>query len=146
MEKKNDMFNDTVNTLFQGMDGFVSTKTVVGDAIHIGDTIIVPLVNVTFGVAAGAFRGEKKLNSGGGLGGKLSPSAVLVIHNGVTRMISVDNNSGVEKILDMIPDFVEKFTSKKDGKNQDPEARAKASEKMEDMLSEAVNTATVEEE
>ena len=63
MEKNNEVFNETVNTLFQGMDGFISTKTVVGDAIHIGDTIIVPLVNVTFGVAAGAFRAEKKNNS-----------------------------------------------------------------------------------
>ena len=121
MEKNNEVFNETVNTLFQGMDGFISTKTVVGDAIYIGDTILVPLVNVTFGVAAGAFRGERKNNSGGGMGGKLTPSAVLVIHNGVTRMISVDRNSGIEKILDMVPDFVDKFTSRKNGSNQDPE-------------------------
>ena len=45
MEKNNEVFNETVNTLFQGMDGFISTKTVVGDAIYIGDTILVPLVN-----------------------------------------------------------------------------------------------------
>ncbi len=139
MEKKNEIFNDTVNTLFQGMDGFVSTKTVVGDAIHIGDTIIVPLVNVTFGVGAGAFRGEKKLNSGGGLGGKMSPTAVLVIHNGVTRMISVENSTGIEKILDMIPDFVEKFSARKERKKQDPEAREQAAREMGDMLSEAVS-------
>lgn len=139
MDKKNEVFNDTVNSLFQGMDGFVSTKTVVGDAIHIGDTIIVPLVNVTFGVAAGAFKDEKKINSGGGLGGKLSPSAVLVIHNGVTRMISVDRNSGIEKILDMIPDFVDKFANRKERKNQDPEARQQAAQEMEEMLNEAVN-------
>ena len=116
MEKNNEVFNETVNTLFQGMDGFISTKTVVGDAIYIGDTILVPLVNVTFGVAAGAFRGERKNNSGGGMGGKLTPSAVLVIHNGVTRMISVDRNSGIEKILDMVPDMVDKFTGGKDSK------------------------------
>ena len=139
MENKNQVFNDTVNTLFQGMDGFVSTKTVVGDAIHIGDTIIVPFVNVTFGVAAGAFRGEKKLNSGGGLGGNMTPSAVLVIHNGVTRMISVDSHSGIEKILDMIPDFVEKFSSNKKRQEQDPDARERAAEEMEEMFSEAVN-------
>lgn len=139
MENKNEVFNDTVNTLFQGMDGFVSTKTVVGEAIHIGDTIIVPLVNVTFGVAAGAFRGERKQNSGGGLGGKLSPSAVLVIHNGVTRMVSVENSTGIEKILDMIPDFVDKFSSRNVRKKQEPEAREKAAKKMGDMLSEAVN-------
>ena len=140
MESKNQVFNETVNTLFQGMDGFVSTKTVVGDAIHIGETIIVPLVPVTFGVAAGAFRGEKKLNSGGGLGGKMTPSAVLVIHNGVTRMISVDSHSGIEKILDMIPDFVEKFTPNKKNKDQDPQAREMAAKEMEEMLSDAVNS------
>ena len=109
MEKNNEVFNETVNTLFQGMDGFISTKTVVGDAIHIGDTIIVPLVNVTFGVAAGAFRAEKKNNSGGGMGGKLTPSAVLVIQNGTTKLVNIKNQDGVTKILDMVPDFVNRF-------------------------------------
>ena len=48
-------FQNTVEALFRGMDSFITTKTVVGDAIHIGDTIILPLVDVTFGVGAGAF-------------------------------------------------------------------------------------------
>ena len=64
MEKENN-FKDTVNSLFKGMDGFVSAKTVVGDAIHVGDTIILPLVDVSFGVGAGAFEGDKKNNGGG---------------------------------------------------------------------------------
>ena len=59
-------FEKTVESLFKGMDGFITTKTVVGDAIHIGDTIILPLVDVSFGVGAGAFSGEKKNNAGGG--------------------------------------------------------------------------------
>ena len=42
-------FNNTVESLFKGMDSFITTKTVVGDAIHIGDTIILPLVDVSFG-------------------------------------------------------------------------------------------------
>ena len=73
-------FKDTVNSLFKGMDAFISAKTVVGDAIHVGDTIILPLVDVSFGVGAGAFEGDKKSNGGGGMTGKLTPSAVLVIH------------------------------------------------------------------
>ena len=53
---------------------FISAKTVVGDAIHVGDTIILPLVDVSFGVGAGAFEGDKKSNGGGGNGtGKLDP-------------------------------------------------------------------------
>ena len=30
-------FHTTVESLFKGMDSFITTKTVVGDAIHIGD-------------------------------------------------------------------------------------------------------------
>ena len=54
-------FHTTVESLFKGMDSFITTKTVVGDAIHIGDTIILPLVDVSFGVAAGAFSQERKI-------------------------------------------------------------------------------------
>ena len=107
-------FNNTVESLFKGMDSFITTKTVVGDAIHIGDTIILPLVDVSFGVAAGAFSQEKKNNGAGGMGGKINPSAVLVIQNGVTKLVNINNQDGMTKILDMVPDFINKFTSGKD--------------------------------
>ena len=107
-------FNNTVESLFKGMDSFIITKTVVGDAIHIGDTIILPLVDVSFGVAAGAFSQEKKNNGAGGMGGKINPSAVLVIQNGVTKLVNIKNQDGMTKILDMVPDFINKFTSGKD--------------------------------
>lgn len=107
-------FNNTVESLFKGMDSFITTKTVVGDAIHIGDTIILPLVDVSFGVAAGAFSQEKKNNGAGGMGGKINPSAVLVIQNGVTKLVNIKNQDGMTKILYMVPDFINKFTSGKD--------------------------------
>ena len=107
-------FNNTVESLFKGMDSFITTKTVVGDAIHIGDTIILPLVDVSFGVAAGAFSQEKKNNGAGGMGGKINPSAVLVIQNGVTKLVNIKNQDGMTKILDMVPDFINKFTSGND--------------------------------
>lgn len=107
-------FNNTVESLFKGMDSFITTKTVVGDAIHIGDTIILPLVDVSFGVAAGAFSQEKKNNGAGGMGGKINPSAVLVIQNGVTKLVNIKIQDGMTKILDMVPDFINKFTSGKD--------------------------------
>ena len=56
-------FQNTVEALFRGMDSFITTKTVVGDAIHIGDTIILPLVDVTFGVGAGAFAENAKITA-----------------------------------------------------------------------------------
>ena len=40
-----------VETLFKGMDGFISTKTVVGDPIEAGGAVIIPLVRVHFPTA-----------------------------------------------------------------------------------------------
>lgn len=142
-------FNSTVESLFKGMDSFITTKTVVGDAIHIGDTIILPLVDVSFGVGAGAFSQEKKNNAGGGMGGKITPSAVLVIQNGTTKLVNIKNQDGVTKILDMVPDFVNKFTSKSGGASTDatendedtPDEKAKeaAGKEMEEILKDSVN-------
>ena len=104
-------FKDTVNSLFKGLDPYNSAKTVVGEAIHVGDTIILPLVDVTFGVGAGAFEGEKKNNGAGGMTGKMTPSAVLVIQNGTTKLVNIKNQDGLTKVLDMVPDFVDRFAS-----------------------------------
>ena len=109
-------FKGTVETLFRGMDGIVSSKTVVGDAIHIGDTIILPLVDVSVGMGAGAFNGDNKEKGGGGIGGKMTPCAVLVIQNGKTKLVNIKNQDTVTKILDMIPDVVDKFTANKEEK------------------------------
>ena len=129
-------FSSTVASLFKGMDSFITTKTVVGDAVHIGDTIILPLVDVSFGVGAGAFSDEKKNNGGGGMGGKITPSAVLVIQTGTTKLVNVKNQDGITKVLDMVPDFVNKFTSK----DKEPsEGEKKAAKEMEDILTDAVN-------
>lgn len=132
-------FHATVESLFKGMDSFITTKTVVGDAVHIGDTIILPLVDVSFGVAAGVFTGKEKNNGGGGMGGKIMPSAVLVIANGTTKLVNVKNQDGITKILDMVPDFVNKFTSKNEKViDSDAEAKEKAKEEMEQILSDSV--------
>lgn len=120
-EKNNNSFDSTVSSLFKGMDHFISSKTVVGDAITVGDTIILPLVDVSFGVGAGASSSDSKNNGAGGLGGKISPSAVLVIKDGNIRLVNVKNQDAVTKVLDMVPDFVNKFTSGKSAAKSDPE-------------------------
>ena len=129
---------ETVNTLLKGMDGFLSSKTVVGDPIEIGDTIILPLVNVSFGVGAGMFLGDKKHNGAGGLGGKVTPSAVLIIHDGTTRLINIATHTGIDKVLDMLPDFVDRFKGKKE--DEDSEAKEKAKEAMQEIIDESVST------
>ena len=111
-------FQETVSSLFKGMDSFISAKTVVGDAVTVKDTIILPLVDVSFGVGAGAFAGDKKNNAGGAMTGKISPSAVLVIQNGSTKLVNIKNQDTVTKILDMVPDVVDKITSKFGGSDE----------------------------
>lgn len=113
---ENNNFKTTVEALFRGMDSIVTSKTVVGEAIHIGDTIILPLVDVSFGIGAGSFSGDKKDKGMGGIGGKVTPSAVLVIRNGNTKLVNIRNQDTITKILDMVPDLVDKFAERKDEK------------------------------
>ncbi len=98
-----------LESLFKGMDHFITTKTVVGDAIQVGETIILPLVDVSFGVGAGAMVEGASNKGGGGMGGKITPSAVLVISNGTTRLVNVKNQDSMTKILDMVPDLLDRF-------------------------------------
>ena len=109
MADSNNNFKSTVEALFKGMDAVV---TVVGDAIHINDTIILPLVDVSFGIGAGSSSADKKEKGMGGIGGKMSPSAVIVIQGGKTKLVNVKNQDTITKILDMVPDVVDRFTGK----------------------------------
>ncbi len=80
------------------------------------------------------------------MGGKIMPSAVLVIQNGTTKLVNIKNQDGVTKILDMVPDFVNKFTS---GIRSHPiqrplqtrmrRRREAAGKEMEDILKDSVN-------
>ena len=122
-------FKGTIESLFHGMDSVISSKTVVGEAIHIGDIIILPLIDVSFGIGAGAFNADKKEKGAGGIGGKMTPSAVLVIQNGSTKLVNIKNQDTITKILDMVPDVVDKFTAGKDTKMTE--------EDVDDILDEA---------
>ncbi len=114
-------FTGVVDALLKGMESVLSTKTVVGEATKIGDTIILPLVDVSFAVGAGASVNEKKNGGAGGIGGKMTPSAVLVIKNDSTKLVNIKNQDTVTKVLDMIPDLVDKFTKPKEDMPEDGE-------------------------
>ena len=51
--------------------------------------------------------------------GKMSPSAVLVIKNGQVRLVNIKNQDTINKIIDMVPDLIDRFTSKKDMPSDD---------------------------
>ena len=114
-------FKNNVDSLMTGMEGFINSKTVVGEPIHIDDTIILPLIDVSFGLGTGASEGKKaddpKAMGAGGLGAKITPSAVLVITNGQTRLVNVKKQDSLTKLIDLVPDIMDRF------KAQDKEAK-----------------------
>lgn len=115
-------FSSVMESLLKSVDTVLSTKTVVGEAKQIGDTIILPLVDVSFGIGAGASINDKKNGAGGGVSGKMTPSAVLVIKNGHTKLVNIKNQDTLTKVLDMVPDIIDKFTTPKEDIMDDNEA------------------------
>lgn len=100
---------DNLNVLFDKMEDFVSSKTVVGEAITVGDVVILPLIEVSVGVGAG---GNEKTNNDagfGGLGAKISPSAVIAISKGNVQLINIKNQDAISKLIDMAPGVVSKL-------------------------------------
>ena len=116
-----------IESLLKGMEAVLSSKTVVGDATHIGDTIILPLVDISFGVGAGSStKGEKGNNhgGGGGMSGKVTPSAVLVIKNGTTKLVNIKNQDAITKVIDLIPDMFDRFADMKNKKDMPSDEEA----------------------
>ena len=113
----------TSEELVEAMEHFITTKSVVGEPIKLGDTILLPLADVSFGMGIGMF--SKGENGTGGVGGKITPNSVLVLKKGSSKIISVKDADGISKIVDMVPDFVDKFGDKvgdkfsKEDKNTD---------------------------
>ena len=107
MEKEEINFGSSVDELLKGLEGFVSSKTVVGDAT------IIPLVDMKFGMGAGAFKKNSDNKTAGGIGANISPCAVLIIQKGMAKVVNIKNQDLTTKIVDMVPDLINRFTSKK---------------------------------
>jgi|GEM_PF-635234 len=122
----NDGLGMTLQALFKGMEGLVQSKTVVGEPVQIGDATIVPLVEVSAGLASGTLKNNAKNNGAGAMSAKLSPVAMLIIQEGRTKLVNVKNQDVMTRLLDLIPEAIDKITKGA----VSPEARAAA----EDML------------
>ena len=142
MANEKGLLDGTVETLISGMDGFLSSKTVVGNPVTIQDTIIIPLIDVSFGIGCGSFGGNGQEKGAGGMGGRMTPSSVLVIHDGTTRLINIATHTGMDKLLDLVPDFVDTFVSKKKAKGRsvsESNAREAAAEAVTDAVEDAMS-------
>ena len=92
------------------LENFVSTKTIIGEPIQYKDIVVFPMADVTFGVAAGAFNKDTKNNTAGGAGAKISPSAILVIQNGTSKVVNIKDKDSLNKLIELIPDIINKLT------------------------------------
>lgn len=76
---------ENLDTLFSKLEKFLRTETVVGQPIVIGETTLVPIINVMFGCGTGGGEGGDKgttgKGSGLGVGARISPNAIVVIKN-----------------------------------------------------------------
>lgn len=114
----------TIETMFSGMESLLQSKTVVGEQITVGDAKIVPLIEVSAGMATGAFGKNTANNGAGAMSAKMSPVALLVMQGDRVRLINVKDQDIVSKIVDLIPDAIDKIT----GKRVSPEVVEKAKE------------------
>lgn len=122
----------TVKTLVSSIEDHISTKTVIGEPVECGDTVIFPMADVSFGVAAGSFNQDKKNNGTGGAGVKMSPSAVLIIQNGTSKVVNIKDKDSLNKLIEMIPDVINKISGFVKSKTEDKqESRPAEDEKTE---------------
>ena len=113
---KNELKNN-LETIFENFREMIKVETVVGQAVHIGDAILVPFVDITFGFGTGCGGGQGEVSrrsSGGGGGGG---AAVLVIKGDRVEMFSIKKGgyqaSAFEKLLTMAPEIIEKLKKDK---------------------------------
>ena len=124
---------DLVDTLFGGMEGLVTSKTVVGAPVYADGATIIPLIEVSCGMGVGGFdqKGDKKDGQAGAgaMSSKISPTALLVVQNGNTKLISIKNQDAVSKLLEMVPDLIDRVTG---GNRISKPAQKRAEEMAED--------------
>lgn len=129
-----------VKTAMASIKEMVDVNTVVGDPVETPDgSIIIPISRVScgFGAGGGEYRtanegngAEKNNNSqsnpfGGGSGAGVSvhPMGFLVVGNGQVRFLPVGDNVMYDRLIDMLPDLIDKFKAIYQHKHQGREAR-----------------------
>ena len=119
---KQNGFSQVLESLMEGAQGVLTSRTVVGEPITVGDTIIIPLSDVSIGVGAGSNGAERKDGGMGGFSAKMTPSAVLVIKNNMTKVVNVRDQTSLTHVMDMIPELIDKIRTRNSDIMSDEEA------------------------
>jgi len=105
-----DNLSVTLQAMFNGMEGLLQSKTVIGDPIDIGDVKLLPLLEITAGMAGGSFAATAKERGAAAMTAKITPVAMLMIQGKMVRLINIKNQDAMTKLVDLIPDAVDKIT------------------------------------
>ena len=155
-----------MNTAMSSIKDMIDVDTIIGEPISTGiDTLIIPISKVSFGFAAGGseFKGETineyskrekeeqvqyRLPFGGGSGAgvNIDPVAFLVVSNGIVKLLPVTHDSYVDKLIDYVPDLLDKsgdFIKNLKDKNKCIE---KLKEKIEENIKEDTADAISEDD
>lgn len=125
---------ENLEVLFNKLEKFLKTETVVGEPIVIGETTLVPIISVMFGCGTGSGGGtdEKGTNgtgSGLGLGARVIPNAILVIKKDEVTMLPVKGKNNLGNLVEMVPEIISKIDlSKFSKKNPENNDKAKSEE------------------
>ena len=114
MSENKNRFDTAMQSMFESMNGMITSKTVVGEPVVINqNTFVLPLMDVAIGVGAGANVNEKSNRNlgGGGMGAKFSPSAVLVVQDGIARIINIQEQDKLVHLIESAPDTVNRVLS-----------------------------------
>jgi sporulation protein YtfJ len=109
-------------TAMSSLESMIDVNTIVGDIVTTSDgTVIIPVSKVCFGFAAGGsefntnklnkFSETAKLPFGGGSGAgvNISPMAFLVVKDGYTNLLTLNNTTPLDKLIELVPDLMNKI-------------------------------------
>ncbi len=106
-----------LESMFERLEKFLRTETVVGEPFQVGDITLVPIITVAFGVGGGEGSGKDNegndgSGTGGGMGCKISPNAMIVIKDGEVSVIPLTGRGSLDKLFEMVPDIISKIERK----------------------------------
>ncbi len=117
-----------MDTTMEKIRQMVDVNTIIGEPVICPDgTVIIPVSKVSYGFASGGGDlpnkgGNSKDNFAGGSGAGVSiqPVAFLVVNNGNVKMLNMEFDGAVDRVIAMIPDITDKVGElfKKMGKDK----------------------------
>jgi sporulation protein YtfJ len=110
-----------MKTTMENIKEMIDVNTVIGDPVETSDgTIIIPISKVGFAFISGG--GDvignnedtsKSFAGGSGAGVSVNPVGFLSINQGQLRMIPASFNNPLDRVIDMIPRFIDKIEKRK---------------------------------